>query len=45
MVNLLEVIYLWLYSVEALYGKYIGCNLLQVWLYSVIALYGKFIAG
>ena len=27
MVNLLQVIYLWLYSVEALYGKYIGGNL------------------
>ena len=27
MVNLLEVIYLWLYSVEALYGKFIGGNL------------------
>ena len=27
MVNLLEVIYLWLYSVEALYGKFIVGNL------------------
>ena len=27
MVNLLVVIYLWLYSVEALYGKFIGGNL------------------
>ena len=26
MVNLLEVIYLWLYSVEALFGKFIGGN-------------------
>ena len=54
MVNLLEVFYLWLYSVRALYGKFIvyiqkrDCmvNLLEVfylWLYSVRALYGKFI--
>ena len=37
MVNLLEVIYLLLYSVTALYGKFIVGNLLQVkyyWLYS-----------
>ena len=27
MVNLLEVIYLWLYSVEAFYGKFIAGNL------------------
>ena len=27
MVNLLEVIYLWLYSLKALYGKFIGGNL------------------
>ena len=27
MVNLLEVIYLWLYSLEALYGKFIAGNL------------------
>ena len=27
MVNLLEVIYLWLYSVKSLYGKFIGGKL------------------
>ena len=27
MVNLLQVIYLWLYSVRALYGKFIAGNL------------------
>ena len=27
MVNLLQVIYLWLCSVEALYGKFFGGNL------------------
>ena len=27
MVNILEVIYFWLYSGEALYGKFIVCNL------------------
>ena len=43
MVNLLQVIYLWLYSVEALYGKFIAGNFFV--LYSVEALYGKFIAG
>ena len=36
MVNLLEVIYLWLYSVRALYGKFIGT--VYWWLYSVKAL-------
>ena len=29
MVNLLEVIYLLLYSIEVLYGKFIGGNLLM----------------
>ena len=37
MVNLLQVIYLWLYSVEALYGKFIAGNLF-------VAIFNKVIA-
>ena len=39
MVNLLEVIYLWLYSVRELYGKFIVGNLFEAIFIKIIVRY------